>query len=173
MIDSDHIYVGFFAARNATIKVTNANLTTVAPSDDDAKEDHPLTYTDLVAGFESADFANKASYELVYYGNADGKLSITDEDGNVVLEETDVTANTKVKTNVTLKDGPNTYIGTFTPDSDFRFDTYEVLTSYDTVTFTISVNYDKGSRYVYYVSPDGSADAIGSNEAPMDIYTAV
>lgn len=173
MIDSDHIYVGFFAARNATIKVTNANLTTVAPSDDDAKEDHPLTYTDLVAGFESADFANKASYELVYYGNADGKLSIADEDGNVVLEETDITANAKIKTNVTLKDGSNTYIGTFTPDSDFRFDTYEVLTSYDTVTFTISVNYDKGSRYVYYVSPDGSADAIGSKEEPMDIYTAV
>lgn len=173
MIDSDHIYVGFFAARNATIKVTNANLTTVAPSDDEAKEDHPLTYTDLVAGFESAEFANQPAYELVYYGNADGKLSIADEEGNVILEETDVTAGSKIKTDVTLKTGVSTYVGTFTPDLDFRFDTYEVLTSYDTVSFTITVNYDKGTRYVYYVSPDGRQDAKGTKEDPMDIYTAV
>lgn len=173
MIDTDHIYVGFFAARNATIKVTNTSFTTIAPSEDDAKEEHPLTYTDLVAGFESADFANQSSYELVYYGNADGTLSIADEEGNVVLENTNVTAGSKLKTDVTLKDGVNTYIGTFTPDPDFRFDTYEVLTTYDTVSFTISVNYEKGSRYVYYVSPDGSKDASGTKEDPMDIYTAV
>ncbi|SHJ05297.1 Putative cell wall binding repeat-containing protein [Butyrivibrio fibrisolvens DSM 3071] len=173
MIDKDHIYVGFFAARNATIKVTNTSLTTINPSDDDAKEEHPLTYTDLVAGFESADFANQPSYELVYYGNADGILSISDEEGNVVLEETAVTANSKTKTNVTLKAGTNTYVGTFTPDPEFRFDTYEVLTTYDTVTFTITVNYEKGERYVYYVSPDGSKDAKGTKEDPMDIYTAV
>lgn len=173
MIDTDNIYVGFFASRNATITVTNATLTTVAPSDDDAKEDHPLTYTDLEAGFESADFANQEDYELVYYGNADGTLSIVDEDGNVILEETEVTADSKVKTDVTLKTGDNTYTGTFVPDPEFKFDTYEVLTSYDTVTFTITVNYEKGTRYVYYVSPDGTEDAEGSKDDPMDIYTAV
>ena len=173
MIDEDNIYVGFFAARNATIKVTNVNLSTVAPADDDAKEAHPLTYTDLEAGFESADFANQSAYELVYYGNADGTLSIADEDGNVVLEETEVTADTKVKTDVTLNVGSNTYVGTFTPDPEFKFDTYEVLTSYDTVTFTITVDYEKGSRYVYYVSPEGTEDGNGSKEDPMDIYTAV
>lgn len=173
MIDDDNIYVGFFASRNATISVKNINLTTIAPSKDDAKQEHPITYTDLSAGFETADFANSSNYELDYYGNADGTLSIKDQEGNTVLADTAVTANTKVKTDVTLSEGANTFTGTFTPNADFKFGTYEKLSSYDTVTFTITVDYTKGTRYVYYVSPDGTSKGDGSAKNPMDIYTAV
>lgn len=84
-LDAENIYVGFFASRTATISVANAVLTTIDPAKDAPAESRPVTYVTPNYTIDSASVANSADYELVYYGNADGTLKITNSDNETVL----------------------------------------------------------------------------------------
>lgn len=172
-IDPEHIYAGFFASRNAKINVTNVSLTTIAPEDDAAAEGRPVTYVTPSYTIDSATIANSAKYELVYYGNADGTLTVKDADGKTIVEDVAVKAYSKYRTDTTIEKGANTFTVTFTPDADYCPSEYELLTSYESVTFTHTVNYDVNSRSKVYVSPEGTATGDGSKANPVDIYTAV
>ena len=173
-IDADHIYVGFFAARNARITVTNMTLTTIAPEDDAPAEGHEIEYIYPKYSIESAEISNSADYTLVYYGNADGTLTIAKEDGSVVVDGQHVLANTKNPFPATLVEGTNQFTVTFTPDADYKPGEYQLLTSYETQTFTHSVTYSSfNAEQNIYVSPDGLPSNDGSKYSPMDIYTAV
>lgn len=61
-------------------------------------ESRPVTYVTPNYTIDSASVANSADYELVYYGNADGTLKITNSDNETVLSDAGVKANTKVYT---------------------------------------------------------------------------
>ncbi|MCD8379001.1 MAG: fibronectin type III domain-containing protein [Lachnospiraceae bacterium] len=171
-IEEDAIYVGFFAARNATITVTDVEMTTIAPEDDEARIDRDTEYVTPSYTIESASFSNTADYTLVYYGNADGTLVITDENGAVVVNET-VAASEKSRTEVTLTEGSNTFTVTFTPDPDYAPGKYQLLSSYEAVTWTHTVTYTAYSGTYLYVGPEGVSTAAGTREDPLDIYTAV
>ena len=134
-LDAENIYVGFFASRTATISVANAVLTTIDPAKDAPAESRPVTYVTPNYTIDSASVANSADYELVYYGNADGTLKITNSDNETVLSDAGVKANTKVYTHTTLKSGSNVFHVEFTPNADYRPSEYSLLSSYDTVTF--------------------------------------
>ena len=133
-LDAENIYVGFFASRTATISVANAVLTTIDPAKDAPAESRPVTYVTPNYTIDSASVANSADYELVYYGNADGTLKITNSDNETVLSDAGVKANTKVYTHTTLKSGSNVFHVEFTPNADYRPSEYSLLSSYDTVT---------------------------------------
>ena len=139
-LDAENIYVGFFASRTATISVANAVLTTIDPAKDAPAESRPVTYVTPNYTIDSASVANSADYELVYYGNADGTLKITNSDNETVLSDAGVKANTKVYTHTTLKSGSNVFHVEFTPNADYRPSEYSLLSSYDTVTFDFTVN---------------------------------
>ncbi len=173
-IDGDHIYVGFFAARNARVTVSNMTMTTIAPEDDAPAENREIEYIDPSYTIESASIANDPSHKLVYYGNADGTLTIQDAAGNVVVNAQHVLANTKNPFQVTLSEGTNSFTVTFTPDADYKPGEYKLLNSYETVTFTHSVEF-KGfnTEQKLYVSPEGTPEGDGSKGSPLDIYTAV
>lgn len=141
-LDAENIYVGFFASRTATISVANAVLTTIDPAKDAPAESRPVTYVTPNYTIDSASVANSADYELVYYGNADGTLKITNSDNETVLSDAGVKANTKVYTHTTLKSGSNVFHVEFTPNADYRPSEYSLLSSYDTVTFDFTVNYN-------------------------------
>lgn len=142
-LDAENIYVGFFASRTATISVANAVLTTIDPAKDAPAESRPVTYVTPNYTIDSASVANSADYELVYYGNADGTLKITNSDNETVLSDAGVKANTKVYTHTTLKSGSNVFHVEFTPNADYRPSEYSLLSSYDTVTFDFTVNYNR------------------------------
>lgn len=171
-IDKDSIYVGFFASRNARITVTNISLTTIAPEDDAPAEEREIEYVYPVNTIESATFSNSAEYDLVYYGNADGKLVITNDADEAVIDKT-VEAETKTHKTVTLHEGENTFTVTFTPNADYKPGEFKELTSYETVTFTHTVLYSVSERNVIYVSPNGEDSATGTKKNPMTIYQAV
>ncbi|MCD8326260.1 MAG: fibronectin type III domain-containing protein [Lachnospiraceae bacterium] len=171
-IEEDVIYVGFFAARNATITVTDVEMTTIAPEDDEARLDRDTEYVTPSYTIESASFSNTAEYTLVYYGNADGTLLITDESGEVVVNET-VAASEKSRTEVTLTEGDNIFTVTFTPDPDYVPGKYQLLSSYEAVTWTHTVTYTAFDGTYLYVGPEGVSTAAGTREDPLDIYTAV
>ncbi len=177
-IDEDNIYVGFFASRYARITVTDVELTTIHPDNDAPAEQREIEYVYPVNTIESATFSNSADYELVYYGNADGQLIITDAAGNQVLNQSYVAQDAegkgvKAKKSVTLKEGKNEFTITFVPDKNYRPGEYKEMTSYDTVTFKHVVEYKKVVNKYLYVSPEGEATAAGTKDYPMDIYSAI
>ena len=171
-IDKEHIYLGFFASRNARITVTDVELTTIHPEEDAPAEDREIEkiYPNFV--IESASVANQTDYDMVYYGNADGTLKITGSDGSTVADQ-EVKANTKYHFAVKLKTGNNRFTVTMTPDPNYVPGEYKELTSYDTVTFTHNVSYNGKSVNPLYVAPNGEASGKGTKSSPVDIYTAV
>ncbi|MBQ7943402.1 MAG: hypothetical protein IJ326_04995, partial [Lachnospiraceae bacterium] len=174
-IDTDSVYLGFFASRNADITFTDIEFTTIAPEEDAPAEERPVTLVTPNFQITSATVANTATYDLTFVGNADGALVITDANGKEVVNKTDVKANEKVVTTVEIEIGSNKYDVTFTPDADYRPSEYEKLSSYETVSFTHTVlfkSYGEAGDSLY-VSPKGTAIGNGTKENPLDIYTAV
>lgn len=172
-LDENNIYVGFYASRSAKVSFSNMSLTTVAPENDAPAEARPVTYVTPNFSIESAKVANNANYEMVYYGNADGVLSITNSKGEAVVSGQHVDAKTKFRVNTVLEQGSNTFAVEFTPDADYKPAKYSLLSSYDTVKFDFNVTYNVKDRSYIYVSPDGRSYGSGAKDDPVDIYTAV
>lgn len=172
-VDSDNIYVGFFASRYAKMTVTDIKLTVSNPETDPPAEEIETTYVTPSYRVLSTKDTGSKNYELVFMANADGVLSIKDLKDNAITANETVSANTYVKKNVNLSKGANTYTITFTPDKNYKPGENQELKSYDTETFTHTVNYKNYDRKSLYVSPTGSSTGDGSKSNPLDIYSAV
>ena len=172
-IDKDNIYVGFYASRNAKITVTDIELITTDPATDPPPEEREISYVTPSYRVISPTETGIRDHELVFIANADGLLTIKDSNGNSIMENQAVKANTYVKKAVSLAEGINSYTVEFTPDPDYKPGEYEQLSSYDTVVFQHNVIHKTYDRSILYVSPDGTQDGTGSKNNPLDIYTAV
>jgi hypothetical protein len=172
-IDSKHIYVGIFASRNATITASNIELTTIAPESDEPKQERPIEQVTPKYVINSATTANSENYTFIFRSNADGTLKITDASGNIVIEKSDVKANTNITAETKLANGDNEFDVTFTPNTDYVPGKYKVLSSYDAQSFKFTVSYRGFEGERIYVSPNGSASGDGTKDNPTDIYTAV
>ena len=175
-IDSDYVYAGFFASRNATATFSDIELTLVNPEDDELAEERPITYVTPSYKIISAAYSNTAEYTLQYTGNADGVLTITDAKGNILVNAKTVEANAVESVETTLNKGDNTFAVKFIPDEFFHpeDDEYQLLSSYEASTFTHTVNYKTiiDAKEIY-VSPEGTSTGEGTENSPVDIYTAV
>lgn len=171
-IDKDNIYVGFFASRNARITVSNIDLKTISPADDEKAEEREIQYVYPINTIESPVFSNSADYNLVYYGNADGTLVVKDQNGKEVLNK-EFKALTKETVALKLNSGKNTFTINFIPDKEYKPGEFKLMTSYDPVTINHAVEYKTVENNNIYVSPNGKSNAAGTKDAPMDIYTAV
>lgn len=171
-IDKDNIYVGFFASRNARITVSNIDLKTITPADDEKAEEREIEYVYPINTIESPAFSNSADYNLVYYGNADGVLVVKDENGKEVLNK-EFKALTKETVALKLNNGKNAFTINFIPDKEYKPGEFKLMTSYDPVTINHTVEYKTVENNNIYVSPNGKSNVAGTKDAPMDIYTAV
>ena len=171
-IDKDNIYVGFFASRNARITVSNIDLKTITPADDEKAEEREIEYVYPINTIESPVFSNSADYNLVYYGNADGTLVVKDQNGKEVLNK-EFKALTKETVALKLNSGKNTLTINFIPDKEYKPGEFKLMTSYDPVTINHTVEYKTVENNNIYVSPNGKSNAAGTKDDPMDIYTAV
>lgn len=171
-IDKDNIYVGFFASRNARITVSNIDLKTITPADDEKAEEREIEYVYPINTIESPVFSNSADYNLVYYGNADGTLVVKDQNGKEVLNK-EFKALTKETVALKLNSGKNTFTINFIPDKEYKPGEFKLMTSYDPVTINHTVEYKTVENNNIYVSPNGKSNAAGTKDDPMDIYTAV
>ena len=171
-IDKDNIYVGFFASRNARITVSNIDLKTITPADDEKAEEREIEYVYPINTIESPAFSNSVDYNLVYYGNADGTLVVKDQNGKEVLNK-EFKALTKETVALKLNSGKNTLTINFIPDKEYKPGEFKLMTSYDPVTINHTVEYKTVENNNIYVSPNGKSNAAGTKDAPMDIYTAV
>lgn len=175
-IDTENIYVGFFASRSCKATFSNVSLESHDASQDPAAEERPIEYVDLTTKVLSASKTGNTDHTLQFYANADGVLTIKDKDGNV-LGQQNYTAATYAEQQVTLTESENKFTFAFTPDADYRPDgvSYKRLRSYDTVAFEHTVTYETLAEGTVslYVAPNGTASGKGTKVSPLDIYTAI
>ncbi|MCM1091766.1 MAG: pectinesterase family protein [Butyrivibrio sp.] len=172
-IDKRNIYVGFVASRNATITVKNIKFESIDPSTQ-TPVGREETLVDPSYRIWSAKTSNSKYYELIFKGNADGKLNIVNETtGEVVASDVDITANKKYVVGTSLAVGKNVFKASFAPDTDYRPSQYEKLSDYTPQTLTHEVTYQAFENEIIYVAPYGTDSAAGTKEDPVDIYTAV
>ena len=170
LLDKDNKYVGFFAARNARITVSDVNVEIRNSARQVVIEDRVVVPNYNVI---SATNANSENYALTYKSDVNGTVTITAEDGTVIADNYVVEAYKTYKFNTTLKMGTNKFTVVSTPEEGYRPSKHEVLSSYDTVTQEFKVTYNGFDGTVIYVGPEGKASATGSKTDPVDIYTAV
>ena len=174
-IDSDYVYAGFFASRNATATFSDITFTTVDPKEDAPAEERPIEKVSVNTYVQSATATGSADYEFLFSANCDGTLSIEDAKGEVVVSDVEVKVDTLVKpASVTLNKGKNEYKINFTPAEGYKPNgEYSAMESYETVVIDHTVTYKTFGEagQSIWVAPD--AKGSGSKEDPMSIYDAV
>ena len=174
-IDSDYVYAGFFASRNATATFSDITFTTVDPKEDAPAEERPIEKVAVNTYVQSATATGSADYEFLFSANCDGTLSIEDANGEVIVSDVEVKADTLVKpASVTLNKGKNAYKINFTPAEGYKPNgEYSAMESYETVVIDHTVTYKTFGEagQSIWVAPD--AKGSGSKEDPMSIYDAV
>ena len=174
-IDSDYVYAGFFASRNATATFSDITFTTIDPKEDAPAEERPIEKVSVNTYVQSATATGSADYEFLFSANCDGTLSIEDANGEVIVSDVEVKADTLVKpASVTLNKGKNEYKINFTPAEGYKPNgEYSAMESYETVVIDHTVTYKTFGEagQSIWVAPD--AKGSGSKEDPMSIYDAV
>ena len=170
--DPNHMYVGFFASRNAQLRVSDIQLNVTA--DYVAPDPLPPLWTpdnnDLkpMVKFLSGNISSTADYILTAYPSDAGTLVVTKEGGDTVFSGA-VSQRETVAIPVTLNVGKNKFSATFTAD--------EAYGGTDTATADIEINYAANSSLHdlknIYVSPSGSSSAAGTEADPTDLNTAL
>ncbi len=175
-IDPDNIYVGFYAARNAKITVTDVVLTTSDPATDAPAEAREITYYAPELAVNSAETTGNDDYTLNIYTNANGVIDVKGNNGEVFAEGVKATAETY--THITVEDLPTGLTNFrifFTPDADFKFSEYEMLSTYDTTEIQWAVSKKVFDMNVIYVAPnvDPSFTGKGTKDNPTDLNNAM
>ncbi|MBO6174718.1 MAG: fibronectin type III domain-containing protein [Lachnospira sp.] len=173
-LDSENVYAGFFAARNANVTFSDISITTSNPATDPAPEERPIELIAVNTKVQSPSAIGTPDYTFAFTANCDGKLSIADKDGNFIAEDVEVKAKTAVNAaNVVLTKGKNDFKLYFTPAEGYIPGEYMAMQSYETkeIDFTVTYKTIGEAGQSIWVAPD--AKGSGSKEDPMSIYDAV
>jgi LPXTG-motif cell wall-anchored protein len=173
--ESDQVYLGFAAARNMTIKVTDIDLTYTDPATDPPAKERPNRVIEPVYTVTSREQTGSSSHELRFRANADGLLNIKTADGALLdgAEAISVTANREVSFETSLIPGENNFIFAFTPDPNFPPEDYTVMADYDTREIKHSVHFAAPRYMTVYVTPEGQDSGTGSRQNPLSLRQAL
>ena len=170
-LDPDHVYIGFFTSKTADITFTDISFTTSDPQTDPPAEEQPVSLVDPLYQIMSASTSNSSAYKLVFLGNADGMLNITNNGEDAYTGP--VTAGKRTGIPISLTAGSNHLEIVMTPDENYRPSEHEMMSTYDPAVLTHLVTYDAYADDPIYVSPDGTDTAQGTKDDPASIYSAV
>ena len=174
-LDSENVYVGFFASRNARATFSDINFTTVLASEDAPAEQRPITLVKPTVALSSPTVTTELDYTVEVDTNVDGTLKIT-LNGKVIADGVEVKGLVRFKLPTTLAQyGENQLIVTFTPDPNQDLGAYTELetTQNQSISATIVANKGFYHNKVVYVAPNGTPNGNGTKEYPLDIYSAV
>lgn len=170
-IDTENVYVGFFASRNARATFSDISFEIRDPKDDPAPEERPIKYVTPQYTVTSPTSSGTEAYKFTFVSNADGWLTIPELDISGQFVKDGVTF---YKT-IALREGSNSFTVSFRPDPEFVPLKGDKLSSYETEEFVHTVQYKvlgKENEPIY-VSPTGTNEASGTKDFPLDIYTAI
>ena len=175
VLDKDNVYVGFFAARNARITVSDVSLTTIDPKDDKPAEEKvgDKVIPAIVVSTANAN-ANSENYTLEVKPNVKGTVDVSVNGKAAKSFYVDNTSFYTVE-QIKVADGKNTVSVKFTPDAKQTLDGDKVLANTNPITtdFTVTYNNYFANQNNLYVSPKGTKYGNGGTDYPLDIYTAV
>lgn len=174
VLDEDNIYVGFATARHMVATVSNIQLTTTLAANDPPAQPRPTTYVTPQYSVTSTKDIGVKDYPFTFLANADGNLTAS-LNGTVVVNNEPVKADSQFLKNVELTEGVNSFDWTFTPNANYKPDTYSELSDYTAKNGTHNVEFKyygiKGETL--YISPTGTPNGTGTSSDPLDVYTAV
>lgn len=166
-MQNDKMYVGFYAARLATIEVSNIDLQVSVAATDAPKVEKPLEAMTPAVEIESLVRVSEDEYNLMVRPNVDGVVSVK-MGSRVIASEVAATKGKLLEVPAMLSDTNTSFSVVFIPEDT------QLLTSYDMVVenFTVEMrNYRDGGDI--FVSPEGSAKGSGTRENPLDLDTAI
>ena len=184
-LDSDHLYVGFAAARWCECTISDVKLTITDPATDPPAEEKPADLVALYTKVNSPSGYYSRQYPFVFTANADGTLTVKESGTNhVYIENAVVKANEDYSQTIDLiSDSSNLYV-IFTPDKDYRPGENQVIAQFNEETQKNEENYNPTYLYqsvsvreftgsTIYVSPRGFGFNKGTKASPVDIETAL
>ncbi len=176
--DSEYVYVGMFAARNANVTFSDIELTTIDPAKDDPAEERPIEPITPTITVTSATYMSSTDYQLFADTNLDGTITVK-VNNKVVLADQPVKKDVRFTQTFDLSEiirlGENDILVTFKADPDQEMEPYTEIATLSADPYEATLTYFKASYHTknVYVSPDGFYNGNGTKENPYDIYTAV
>ena len=173
-IDEENVYVGFFTSRFAEATFSDVSFSTSDPANDPPAEEKPIEELVTNASFNSKSATGTSEYEFGFTANCDGTLTIRDSEGNDIVTDAPIAANTAAKpATTTLNVGKNTFSYVFTPNADYIPEKDMVMSSYEAIegTFTVTYRTYGVEGQSLYVAP--GKYGVGIKDDPMSIYDAV
>ncbi|MDX5475656.1 MAG: right-handed parallel beta-helix repeat-containing protein, partial [Bacillaceae bacterium] len=163
VLDADNMQLGFYASRNAAMTVENARITLSEANTTPTPVVPPSPPTAAMNIVSPAD-SGSHDYELKAFSNYDGNVSIWQDDVQVVTDDS-VVGNEPYSYQAGLQNDSTNFRVAFTPVG---------APSNNKITREITVNkriFNSGEGI--FVSPNGTSEASGTKEDPVDIQTAV
>jgi uncharacterized repeat protein (TIGR02543 family) len=157
VIDKDNMYVGFFSSRNAKVTYTDIYLETSEANTQTSTfvpDAYPLSFTNL-----SNTETSTNDYTVAFRTNFDGTAEII-QDGSVIEAAETVTAGKIYELSTTLSNASTSFTINYTSSGGSKSESF---------TVTKNEAYQKD----LYVSVDGTSDAAGDIDSPLDLTTAI
>ncbi|WHY17220.1 bacterial Ig-like domain-containing protein [Paenibacillus sp. G2S3] len=167
-VQDSKMYVGFYAARLATINISNIQLTVTSAATDSPKVEPPSAPDTPSISILSLNKTSDPAYPMIVRPNVNGTVTL--KQGSVIIaQDIEVEANKLLTIPATLANlGDTSFSITFLPDDT------QYLTSYDKIVlnFTVTMNSYREDEDIY-VSPTGTSAGDGTIDLPLDIDTAI
>lgn len=167
VLNSEKIYVGFFAARVASITASNITIATSDVATDPPGIPEPPKPVEPSINMVSLKGSPVSDYEYKIMPNVNGNIQIK-QNGTLIYDGAiDKSGNFTKQT--TLIKGDNTFDLVFTPDPT------ENITSKEPISVTHIVTHRAYGEVggTIYVSQNGTENGKGTIVDPIDIYSAV
>jgi len=167
-VQDSKIYVGFYAARLATIEMSDIDFTVTASKTDAPKVEAPQERFAPELAVVSLDKVSKTDYTLRLKANVDGTATIKQGLTNLTQDEEVLNGQVfDVHTDIEANANTNFSIS-FLPDDT------EYLTSYEKIirNFTVTMK-TFGEGGDIHVSTEGKSSNSGTLKSPIDLDTAI
>ncbi|MEK4563443.1 right-handed parallel beta-helix repeat-containing protein [Alkalihalobacillus sp. FSL R5-0424] len=162
-MDEANMQLGFYASRNAALTVSNAELS-LSEANTVPSPEVPANEPDVAFHVVSPQESGSDTYELKSMANYDGIVTIQ-KDGEEVVKDAAVSANKAYSFETKLQNEKTNFTLDYTPTDA---PTEQTITQEINVTKRVF----KGGQGLF-ISPDGSKDASGKKNDPLDLETAI
>ncbi|WP_418275738.1 carbohydrate-binding protein [Isoptericola jiangsuensis] len=174
--DGDRLYVGMAVARKIQVTVSDWELTTIHPDDDEAPLEPPTEYVPATLGVDITSTTPQDSLDVPFVANMYGTGQILDAAGDVVVDDIALAPGERALATVDLEPGVNELTARLLPDAEQpHLGEREEIESTDPVDVRLRITVHSYGRpgQAIWVAPDGSADGTGTQADPLDLHTAV
>ncbi|WP_459478598.1 N-acetylmuramoyl-L-alanine amidase family protein [Clostridium saccharoperbutylacetonicum] len=163
VLDGNKIYLGFFAARVASITVSNIDLreSNVATDPEGVKEP-PIVITPAISVTSSAT-SGTSNYDLTLKSNIDGNVNV--KLGGRILYDGEIKNSVPLKIPSVLGNGDNIF--------DIKYTPSQAGAAVIDKTQTVNMKTYGVENGEVYVSPNGTDAGKGTEDSPLDIYSAI